>query len=197
MNNGYGNYGGNPEPPKAPNIFQQFGLSFIPPQYHRLTKVKTGSMIGFVTLLILAAIIPYLILIGIGLSYLDINGWINRLPDFEVKNGRLYLEEDFLYDEDEIFIYATEDISDFSYDDAAELMDKGYSEILLVGRDGFLRIQDGAYQQFAFSDATMNISRDMIVNTLLPMMTVFIIGGFIIFFIIRVLGYFLFAADYV
>ena len=54
MNNGYGNYGGpynyggNPEPQKAPNIFQQFYISFIPPQYNRMTKVKTGSMIGFV-----------------------------------------------------------------------------------------------------------------------------------------------------
>ena len=63
LDNGFGgygssnNYGSNPEPVKVPNIFQQFVLAFIPPQYNRLTKVKTGSMIGFVTLLALIATI--------------------------------------------------------------------------------------------------------------------------------------------
>lgn len=197
MNNSYGNYGGNAEEPqKAPNIFQQFGLSFIPPQYHRLAKVKTGSMIGFVTLLALVATIISAISFAVSFAALDIKGWVNELPDFEIKNGRLYLEEEFLYDEDEIFVYVTEDISDFSYDDADMLMDEGYTDILLVGRDGLSLMQNGEYQQFDFSTATMDISRDMIVDTLVPMIMVFIVVGYIIFFVGRVLWYFLCAAIY-
>ena len=197
MNNGYGNYGGiAEEPQKAPNIFQQFGLAFIPPQYNRLTKVKTGSMIGFVTLLALIATIISFISFSISLSALDIKGWANKLPDFEITNGRLYLEEEFLYDESGIFVYVTEDIDDFSYDDAAMLMDEGYDDIILVGRYGLSLMQNGEYQQFDFSNATTDISRDMIVDTLVPMIQVFIVVGYIIFFVGRVLWYFLCAAIY-
>ena len=45
----------NPYQQKAPNIFKQFCLAFVPAGYDRLAKVKIGSMIGFVTLLALVA----------------------------------------------------------------------------------------------------------------------------------------------
>lgn len=197
MNNGYGNYGGSvEEPQKAPNIIQQFGLSFIPTQYSRLTKVKTGSMIGFVTLLALVATIISLISFTISFASLDVKGLANQLPDFEITNGRLYLEEEFLYDEDEIFVYATEDISDFSYDDAAMLMGEGYNDIILIGREGLSLMQNGEYQQFDFSNADMDIDRDMIVDTLVPIIMILVILGYIFFFVGRVLWYFLCAAIY-
>lgn len=40
------NCGGNAEPQKSPNIFQQFVLAFVPTKYDRLTRVKVGSMIS-------------------------------------------------------------------------------------------------------------------------------------------------------
>jgi len=200
MYNGYGNYGGpynygnNLEPQKAPNIFQQFVLSFIPTRYDRLMGVSTGSMIGFVTLLALIATVLSFTVLAVGFSPNDVKEWVEKLPDFEIRNGRLSIEEDFMYDGDGVFVYMTDDIEEFSYDDAAMIEAEGYQNILLVGRDGLSIMQDGAYQQSDFIG--INISRGWFVDTLMPVMMVLIVLAYIIFFVGRVLWYFLCAAVY-
>lgn len=203
-NNSYGNYGGachsdsGADPQKAPNIFQQFIISFIPPQYNRLTKVRTGSMIGFVTLLALIATIISFVSLALSIGPIDRNEWERVLPDFEIKDGRLYIEEDFIFDESNTFIYMTDKVSGFSYDDASSIAAEGYRNILLVGRDGLSIMQDREYQQGRFSDlgSDLEISRDWIVDTFLPIMVVLVVIGYIIFFVGRVFWYFLCAAIY-
>lgn len=198
MDNGYGNYGGYSEPQKAPNIFQQFGLSFIPTQYDRLAIVKTGSMIGFVTLLALIATIISFVSLMIKFSPDEVRMWASKLPNFELMNGRLYVEDDFMYDEGDTIIYVTDDISEFSYDDAAELVDEGYQNILLIGRNRISIMQDGQYQQADFSDFGSNfkISRKWMVESLASVIMVVIIVGYVLFFVGRVFWYFLCAAVY-
>ena len=198
MDNGYGNYGGNSEPQKAPNIFQQFVLSFIPTQYDRLTRVKTGSMIGFVTLLALVATIISFVSLMIGFSPSDIKEWAGKLPDFELMNGRLYVDDDFMYDEGNTLIYMTDDISEFSYDDVAELVDEGYQNILLIGQDRISLMQDGKYQQAEFSDfgSGFKISKKWMVESLASIIMVVIIVGYVLFFVGRIFWYFLCAAVY-
>ena len=204
MDNGYGNYGGachsdgGPDSRKAPNIFQQFIISFIPPQYNRLTKVRTGSMIGFVTLLALIATIISFVSLALSIGPIDRNEWERVLPDFEIKDGRLYIEEDFIFDESNTFIYMTDKVSGFSYDDASSIAAEGYRNILLVGRDGLSIMQDREYQQGRFSDlgSDLEISRDWIVDTFMPIMVVLVVIGYIIFFVGRVFWYFLCAAIY-
>lgn len=202
--NSYGNYGGayhsdgGPDSRKAPNIFQQFIISFIPPQYDRLTKVRTGSMIGFVTLLALIATIISFVSLALSFGSIDRNEWERVLPDFEIKDGRLYIEEDFTFDESNTFIYMTDKVSGFSYDDASSIAAEGYRNILLVGRDGLSVMQDREYQQGRFSDlgSDLEISRDWIVDTFMPIMVVLVVIGYIIFFVGRVFWYFLCAAIY-
>ncbi len=203
-NNGYGNYGGpynyggNPEPQKAPNIFEQFVFSFIPPRYNRLTRVSTGSMIGFVTLLTLISTVISFISLAIDFASIDMKDWINELPNFEISDGHLYMEENFLYDEDDIFLYMTDDIDNFSYDDASELADEGYEDIVLIGRDGISAMQDGQYQQLNYSDMgdEITINRDWLVDTLAPIIMIVIVFCYLIFFVGRTLWYFLCAAVY-
>lgn len=204
MDNGYGNYGGayhsdsGADPQKAPNIFQQFIISFMPPQYGRLTKVRTGSMIGFVTLLALIATIISFVSLALSFGSIDRNEWERALPDFEIKDGRLYIEEDFTFDESNTFIYMTDKVSGFSYDDASSIAAEGYRNILLVGRDGLSVMQDREYQQGRFSDlgSDLEISRDWLVDTFLPLVVVLVVIGYIIFFVGRVFWYFLCAAIY-
>lgn len=203
-NNGYGNqggsynYGGNCEPQKAPNILQQFVLAFIPPRYDGLTRVKTGSMIGFVTLLALVATIISFLSLMIGFSPSDMKELAGYLPDFEISGGRLHLDEDFMYDEDPILIYMTEDIDEFTYEDAAELAGEGYQDVLLVGRNRISVMQNGEYQQLDFADfgSELEISREWIIEQLIPIIMVVIVIGYICFFIGRICWYFLCAAIY-
>ncbi len=203
-NNGYGNqggsynYDGNCEPQKAPNILQQFVLAFIPPRYDGLTRVKTGSMIGFVTLLALVATIISFLSLMIGFSPSDMKELAGYLPDFEISGGRLHLDEDFMYDEDPILIYMTEDIDEFTYEDAAELAGEGYQDVLLVGRNRISVMQNGEYQQLDFADfgSELEISREWIIEQLIPIIMVVIVIGYICFFIGRICWYFLCAAIY-
>ena len=135
MGGGPGNYGGNAEPRKAPNIFQQFVLSFVPTKYDRLMKVKVGSMVLFVTLLAFAATVISFINHMISLKFIDVNALVDRLPDFTITDGDLEIEEDFLYEDGDMYVYITKDVAEFTYGDAAEKAAEGYRDIILVGRN--------------------------------------------------------------
>lgn len=197
MANGGGYYGANPEPEKAPNIFQQFALAFVPTKYSRLTKVKTGSMIGFVTLLVLIATVFSFISLVFEISSVDMEEVAAQLPDFTIKNGRLHMDEDFLLDESDVFIYMTEDIEGFSYDDADELFDEGYRKIMLIGRDRLSIMQNTEYQQFDYSQlGNLEISRTWIVTKLIPLILIIVAIAYIFVFVGKALWYFLCAAVY-
>lgn len=194
---GGANYGGGLEPEKAPNIFRQFLLAFVPTKYSALTKVKVGSMIGFVTLLVLIATAFSFISLALELSSIDMEEVAEALPDFEVKSGRLYLDEDFVFDEGGVFIYMTEDIDGFSYEDAADLAAEGYQNIMLIGRDRLSIMQNTEYQQLDFKDlGSLAISRSWIVTKFVPFILVVVAIAYVFFFVGRVLWYFLCAAIY-
>ncbi len=196
--NGYGNYGsGNTEPQKAPNIFQQFALAFVPTKYDRLTKVSTGSMIGFVTLLVFIVTTIIIAFFALAFSALDLDDWIGEMPDFTITGGRLYIDEDFMYDEDGVFVYMTEDIDEFSYDDAMEIADEGYQEIILVGRDQMSIMQAGSYQQMPFSAFDgLEISRDWFYTLFSQLIWLMLFFWYLLAFVGGTLWYFLAAAVY-
>lgn len=198
MCNGYGNYGGNAEPQKAPNIFQQFALAFVPTKYDRLTKVKTGSMIGFVTLLVFLVTTILAAVIALAVVSLDIGDLMDEMPDFTIANGKLHMDEDFLYDDDDVFVYMTEDVDEFSYEDALGVSEEGYQEIILVGRDNLSIMQGGSYQQIDFEDfgGSLEISRDWLISLFSQMIWLVLIIWYVIAFIGGVLWYFLAAAVY-
>ncbi|MCM1267863.1 MAG: DUF1189 domain-containing protein [Bacteroidales bacterium] len=182
---------------KEPNIFKQFALSFVPTQYHRLTKVTTGSMIGFVTLLVLAATLISFLFLAVRFASVDMEEVAAELPEFEISGGRLHLDEDFVLDEETVFIYMTEDIDGFSYEDVAELIRGGYQNVMLVGRDRLSIMQNSEYQQLDFSDlGNFEISRQWIVTTLAPLMLFIVAIGYVFLFVGKALWYFLSAAIY-
>lgn len=123
-------------------------------------------MIGFVTLLALAATLLSFLAVIFDFGSIDMEELASQLPDFTLADGRLYMEEDFLYDESGIFVYMTEDIDGFSYEDAAELAAEGYQDVMLVGRDSISLMQDGQYQQADFADFgdTLEISREWCIH---------------------------------
>lgn len=196
--NGYGNYNSSSEPQKAPNIFQQFVFSFVPTLYDRLTRVKVGSMIGFVTLLVFAATLLSFASVMVSFSSIDMEEIAAKLPEFKLSDGRLHMEEDFLFDEGSVFVYMTEDIDSFSYDDADEIADEGYQDVLLVGRDRVSIMQNGEYQQLDYSDlgSGFALSREWIATKLAPFIKVVIFLLYIVYFLWRILWYFLCAAVY-
>lgn len=177
---------------------KQFAYSFVPPLYHGLTKVKVGSMILFVTLLALIATLLSFGSVMVAFSSIDMEKIAAQMPEFKLSGGQLYMKEDFMFDEGSVFVYMTDDIDSFSYDDADEIADEGYQDVMLVGRDRISIMQNGEYQQLDFSDlgSSFELSREWIATGLAPFVKVIIVIAYIVYFLWRVLWYFLCAAVY-
>lgn len=196
----FNNADGYGQPQKAPNIFQQFALSFVPSQYGRLAKVKTGSMIGFVVLLVLFVTVVQFIVTALGLAVLlNPQSMEENIPEFSLKNGELTIAgDDIILDQGRLLIYITDEKNSFTYDDVKELSDKGYTQILLIGKKNLAIMQNGKYQQVAFRDFAkgFSIDKDWAINELVPIIWVCVCVGFVFYFIGSALWYFLCAAAY-
>lgn len=153
-------------------------------------------MIGFVTLLVLVATLLSFASVMVSFSSIDMGEIASKLPEFALEDGRLYMEEDFLFDEGNVFVYMTEEIDSFSYDDADAIADEGYQNVMLVGRDRISLMQNGEYQQLDFSDLgdSFALSREWIATKMAPFIMVIIIVLYTVFFLWRILWYFLCAA---
>ncbi|MDE7252409.1 MAG: DUF1189 domain-containing protein [Acetatifactor sp.] len=195
-------YGNNPvQQLKAPNIFGQFAYAFVPPKYGSLTKVKVGSMIGFVVLLTLLATILSAVKFFIAFSLIGSSlGILDDLPDFELKNGRFYIDEEYKFDDGDMLVYLTDEIDEFTYDDVEYAKELGYSELILVGRDKISLLNNGQYQEKRFKDMDLSgditISKEWIKETLMPILSILIAVGYVVFFIFRTLWYFFCAMLY-
>ncbi len=183
---------------KAPNIFQQFALSFVPTQYGRLANVKTGSMIGFVTLLTLIATIIVFISPALSFSSDNVNAMMDLIPDFEVKNGRFSIDDEFTYANDGMFVFLTDGVHRFTYEQVSAIADRGYNFIIMAGSERISVMQNGEYQQYDFKSFNRDIplSKSWIVNTVVPVLKVIFIITYILFYVGRTLWYFLCAAVY-
>ena len=191
----------NPYQQKAPNIFKQFCLAFVPAGYDRLAKVKIGSMIGFVTLLALVATLISVIHQMLTFPFDDMRRMVDRLPDFTITDGHMSLEEDFLYEEDGMYVYMTDDVEGFTYGDAVQKVSEGYVDVILVGRDRIFIMQNRGqlrYQYVGFEMFGRNkqLSKALVVEALMPFLAGLSIILYFMIFVGRILQYFLFAAVY-
>lgn len=191
---------GNAQPPqKAPNIFKQFALAFVPNQYGRLAKVKTGPMIGFVVLLVLlATIIEFVKFSAVVLPLVNQLETSDTIPDFSIKNGKLSIDREVAFDQDGIFIYITDEVDRFTYQDAEALEDAGYTQVMLISQTNMVIMDEGEYQQAKWSDLrnTATIDKEWLADTILPVAWVAVVVGFVFYFVGRAFWYFFCAAIY-
>lgn len=192
------NYQDNTQPPqKSPNIFKAFVYSFIPDKYRQLMNVKTGGMIGFVTLLMLVATLINFVVFGF--SYMREFG--DEFPDIVIRDGQLHIDKNFLYKtKNRTYVFITDEVDEYSYADVKNLADSGYTQILLAGRDKLSYMRYGEYEEIYFSDIAgvgeELVMKDWFKENLMPVLYVIIIIVFVVFFIFSVLWYFLCSAIY-
>ncbi len=200
MNNEFNNGAGNTQAQqKAPNIFMQFAYSFVPPKYGHLTKVKTGSMIGFVTLFML--VITLVSFVAMGLQYIVSGGVeeiLDELPDFELADGVFSIDEEYMLDEGSTFVFLSEYEEVFTIDDVRELSSMGYRTVLLVTRDKICMLNNGQYQEHYFYQmgSDIELNKEWIVDFLMPVIWVILAISFVLFFVFRSFWYFVCAAVY-
>lgn len=185
--------------PKRPNLFKQFAYSFVPFRYRELARVKAGEMIGFVTLLALAATI-YLLLSFVFIYFLrgGADSFWDFIPEFELRDGRLSMSEEYRYDNGRQYAYITDQTDGFRKRDVEHIAEQGYRQIILAGSERICAMQYGKYMEYTYFDLRedLEIDRDWVVGHLSPIFWAVVIIGFGVFFVGRTFWYFFCAALY-
>lgn len=204
-NNGMGNYNQpeNENNESAPGFFKQFPYAFNPQKYGELVRTKIGSVIGFVVLLALVCTLISALNFVIFHGNTDaIKEQLDKFPDFCIKNGELSMAEDFVYayeDGDEgMFISISSDVESCNLSDAQELYEEdGYSVIVLASRTNLVMASDGEYNTLVYKDfGNLVIDKQWIMQVLIPFFMIFVLIGYIVFFVGRTFWYFACAAFY-
>lgn len=179
---------------RRPNILKQFGYSFIPHKYEKLAAVKTGSMIGFVTLLSLASTLC--ILAGFIITFVARGGadaFLDWVPEFELRNGILSLEDDYyVKDTGYGYVYLTDQVDGFRQDEINYIIKQGYRRAILGGNKKIVLIENGEYEEgyyTAFGEDLV-LNRKIVVEKLMSLLWVVFGIMYLIFFVGRTFWYF-------
>ena len=180
---------------KAPNIFKQFIFSFIPPKYAELANAKVGSMILMVCIVVLF-MSSLLFVVGIWEEG-GINEMIGICPDFEVRNGELFIEEPYFDDEDNNVWYITDEIEEFHYEDVEYYLNQGNEKVVLIGRYNVCIYEDGEFKEESLEEFGDDIfSNEDIEESLYPFVYIMFLGSVLIVFVGKVCWYFICSAIY-
>ena len=204
QNNGYQQipnyqYGMNEQQPqKAPNIFKQFAFAFVPPKYKELARAKTGSMIWLIILLVFFITgIGYLLIMADYIFNSGIGETLDSMPYFELENGELFIDDELCVEEGSTIIYVTDEIREFGYDDVEELQERGFVDIMLLGRYNMCLYTDREYKEMQYYElGDISITKDDVENWAGPYVWIIMFVVYAIWFVLRVVWYFLSAAIY-
>ncbi len=180
---------------KAPNIFKQFIFSFVPPKYAELANAKVVSMILMVCILILF-ISSLLFAVEIWEEG-GINEMVGIFPDFEVRNGELFIEEPYFDDEDNNVWYITDEIEEFQYEDVEYYLNQGNEKVVLIGRYNVCIYEDGEFKEASLKEQGDDIfSNKDIEESVYPFVYIMFLGSVLIVFVGKVCWYFISSAIY-
>lgn len=183
-----------PSENKSPNILKQFEYSFIPHKYEKLAAVKTGGMIGFVTLLSLVSTLCIFAVFVI--TYVERGGasaFLDWIPNFELRDGILSLDDDYyIKDTGYVYVYLTDQIDGFRQDDIDHIIEQGYGKAILGGSEKVVLIKNGEYFETYYTAYGDNLvlNREIVLEKLMPILWVIFVIMAIIFFVVRTFWYF-------
>jgi hypothetical protein len=180
---------------KKMNFFELIFYSIAKPnRYYRLTKTSNGRMIGFVFLLSL--ITTFFTMLPAFQFVLGNNGFYNEIkenvPYFEFKNGELYVNETYQFNNGSEYILIDTNVD---YFDVSQV-NKSYSSVILISRNNLITYQSYRVQEIDFSNfGDLYFNRD-ILYTLKPMLIIIIMVATVFVYLFQAGFYFLAALLY-
>lgn len=115
-----------------------------------------------------------------------------RIPDFKIENGRIWIEQKYVYDlpREKIFLYVdTENGLDQSKYDIDTILEE-YSQILIIEGDGILSKSNGTISDLKIRDLGPNMHIDKEdLKEMKPYFYMFVFIGILIVYLFSVLGY--------
>ena len=178
------------------NIFKEMALSIYSfGSYKEFLQNKKGKVFGFGVMLMLiyfviTMLIPFLF------TVFTPNGGIQTLlqnvPDFELKNGELWIDDVVEIDEAGTYIYIDTD-PEFVFYDANEMepMLREYTNAILVDSEKMIIKSEGQVQGFYFSDfGEGDFDKDSLIGLLPTFYIAFVFLMFLIYIIATALFFF-------
>ena len=182
------------------NVFKELALSVYSfGSYSEFLKNKKGKVFGFGALLMaiyfaITMLIPSLV--GIFSSSGAVQTFLADIPDFELRDGELWVDDVVEIDEGGTYIYIDTD-PDYVFYDADEMEELlyDYTSALLMDSEKVILKNDGEVQGFYFSDLDINFDKEGLLK-LIPWLYVFYVI-FMIFAYIWMTGLFFFGVIFV
>ena len=170
-----------------PNVFMQFTTALCQPhRYWTIFTLKKGKLALLTTLILFVltfAAFPLRLKSTLG-SKSELKDALNEnIPDFELSNGSLYMPQDYVYDQDSIFIYASSNIDSVSKKDVITLVDEqGYETVLIFSSNNCVMYANNQIQSYDYSTySSLTLTKD----SFLKIVDFFYAGmGFVVFFIL-------------
>lgn len=146
------------------NIFKEMGLSIYSyKSYMEFLKNKKGKVFGFGVILM---VIYFLITMGIPVIRFfggeSISTKIEKtVPDFELSDGELWVDDVFVYDYRGTYIEIDTDSRSVlrNADDMRDFLDN-YTQVIMMDSEKVIVKDNGQIQQFYFSDLDFEFSRN-------------------------------------
>lgn len=169
------------------NIFKEMGLSIYSyGSYSQFLKNKKGKVFGFGVLLVtIYYLAVYLIpaMINMVSPYGLVQGLRENVPDFELKDGTLWVEEVVEIDQGRTYILIDTDPYYVFYgaDEMEEYL-HGYPQFLLMDSEKMIVKSNGEVDELYFSDLDLDFNREDL--------AAFIPWLYVIYFVIMFFAYF-------
>ena len=147
------------------NIFKEMALSIYSyKSYRNFLNNKKFKVFGFGVILML---IYFIISVGVpAVDLLLVDGGLagaikEGVPDFELRNGTLWVDDTFIYDHGNSYIEIDTD-PEYVFYSAYEMQDflYGYSDVLLIDSEKIIVKNKGQIQELYFMDFDFDFNKD-------------------------------------
>ena len=177
------------------NIFKEMSLSvYSYGSYKEFLQNKKGKVFGFGVMLMVIYFAVTLLIPGL-VAVFSPNGAVHsvmeNIPDFELRNGILWVDDVIEIDEGQTYVYIDTDPEYYFYD-ADEMAPYlyEYTNAFLIDSEKMIVKSSGQVQGLYFSDLDADLNKDDLMN-LMPVFYVwFVIGMFFVYIWVTALFFF-------
>lgn len=169
------------------NIFKEMALSVYSfGSYKQFLQNKKGKVFGFgLTLVAIYFMITMLIpsLVAVVSPSGVIHSLVDSIPDFELKDGELWVEDVIEYEENGTYIYIDTD-PEYVFYDADEIAPdlRDYTNVLLMDSEKMILKSNGEVQDLYFSQMDMDFDRGDLIK-LVPYMYIFYVATMVFVYV--------------
>jgi len=174
----------------TPNVWKQLLTAIcLPHQYFKILAPKKGKLALLTTLILLVLTFlssPFQLILTLGnhdkiQQILDSN-----IPEFEFKNGTLYMPDIYTYDDNSLYIYASSSLDSVSADDVLSLAEEStYDTIMIFTSNNCIIYSNNRLQSINYSDyATVTLTKSSLLSianyfsAFIVILVIFILVGF-------------------